>query len=58
MTTVARWSCGTWTSSAPEAITVYRASAPDIPTLDCRGDMAEAAPAVPGWRLLLDELLP
>jgi Uma2 family endonuclease len=37
-------------------IKVYRASHPDNPTLYRRGDMAEAEPAVPGWRISVDEL--
>jgi Uma2 family endonuclease len=41
---------------SPEVVKVYRASAPDTPTIYRRGDMAEAEPAVPGWRLPVDEL--
>jgi Uma2 family endonuclease len=41
---------------SPEVVKVYRASDPDTPTSYRRGDMAEAEPAVPGWRLPVDEL--
>jgi Uma2 family endonuclease len=37
-------------------IRVYRASAPDTVTAYRRGDVAEAEPAVPGWRFPVDEL--
>lgn len=35
---------------------VYRASDPDHPTLYRRGDMAEAEPAVLGWRMAVNAL--
>jgi Uma2 family endonuclease len=35
-----------------DVIKVYRASDPDHPTIYRRGEMAEAEPAVPGWRCL------
>jgi Uma2 family endonuclease len=35
---------------------VYRATDPEHPTIYRRGDFAEAEPAVPGWRMLVDEL--
>jgi Uma2 family endonuclease len=38
-------------------IRVYRASAPDNPTLYRRGNIAEAEPAVLGWRMAGDALL-
>jgi hypothetical protein len=41
---------------SPEVVKVYCASDPDTPTIYRRGDMAEAEPAVPGWRLPVDEL--
>jgi Uma2 family endonuclease len=41
-------------SDAP--IRVYRASDPANPTLYRRGEMAEAEPALPGWRMPVDEL--
>jgi hypothetical protein len=37
-------------------VQVYRASDPDHPTLYQRGDIAEAEPAVPGWRMPVDDL--
>ncbi len=39
-----------------EAVRVYRASDPDNPTVYRRGDIAEAEPAVPGWRMPVDDL--
>jgi Uma2 family endonuclease len=39
-----------------DVIKSYRASAPDTPVIFRRGDMADAEPAVPGWRLAVDEL--
>ncbi len=39
-----------------ECVHVYRATAPDQPTTYRRGDTAEAEPAVPGWRVAVDEL--
>jgi len=37
-------------------VRVYRADDPDHPTLYRRGEVAEAEPAVPGWRMPVDEL--
>lgn len=37
-------------------IRVYRASDPENPTVYRRGEIAEAEPAVPGWRFPVDEL--
>jgi Uma2 family endonuclease len=37
-------------------IRAYRASTPDIVTAYRRGDVAEAEPAVPGWRFPVEEL--
>ncbi|HXH10044.1 MAG TPA: Uma2 family endonuclease [Alphaproteobacteria bacterium] len=37
-------------------IRVYRASDPANPTLYRRGEVAEAEPALPGWRMPVDEL--
>ena len=47
-----------WTnpSSSFWGVRVYRASDPDKPTIYRRGDIAEAEPAVPGWRMAVDEL--
>ena len=39
-----------------QVIRVYRASDPDNPTIYRRGDIAEAEPAVPGWRMPVDDL--
>ena len=37
-------------------VKVYRASAPGNPTLYRRGEIAEAEPTLPGWRLPVDDL--
>jgi Uma2 family endonuclease len=37
-------------------IRVYRASDPENPTIYRRGEIADAEPAVPGWRFPVDEL--
>ena len=39
-----------------DVIKVYRASDPDHPTIYRHGDIAEAEPAVPGWRMAVDDL--
>jgi Uma2 family endonuclease len=39
-----------------EVVRVYRASDPENPAIYRRGDIAEAEPAVPGWRVAVDEL--
>jgi Uma2 family endonuclease len=39
-----------------EVILVYRASAPTNPTAYSQADLAEAEPAVPGWRLAVAEI--
>ena len=39
-----------------DVIRVYRASDPDKPTIYRRGEMAEAEPALPGWRMPVDDL--
>jgi Uma2 family endonuclease len=39
-----------------ETVAVYRADAPLQPVIYRRGDTAEAEPAVPGWRMLVDEI--
>ncbi len=36
----------------------YAADAPDAPTVFRRGDVADAEPALPGWRLAVDNLFP
>jgi Uma2 family endonuclease len=39
-----------------DVIKVYRANDPDAPTIYRRGDIAEAEPAVLGWKFPVDEL--
>ena len=39
-----------------DVIKVYRQAAPDTPAIYRRGDIADAEPAVPHWRLAVDEL--
>ena len=39
-----------------DVIKKYSASAPANPTIFRRGDMADAEPAVPGWRMAVDDL--
>jgi Uma2 family endonuclease len=39
-----------------DVVKVYRADDPVTPTIYRRGDMAEAEPAVPGWRMAVDDL--
>lgn len=39
-----------------EVIHVYRASDPTNPTTYRQGDVAEAEPAVPGWRVAVAEI--
>ena len=39
-----------------ETVTVYTSTAPLTPTVFRRGDIADAEPAVPGWRLPVDAL--
>ncbi|MDQ2808573.1 MAG: Uma2 family endonuclease [Chloroflexota bacterium] len=39
-----------------DVVRVYRATAPDSPTIYHRGDLAEAEPALPGWRMAVDQL--
>jgi Uma2 family endonuclease len=39
-----------------DTIRVYRASESDHPTIYRRGEVAEAEPALPGWRMPVDEL--
>jgi Uma2 family endonuclease len=41
---------------SPDVVKVYRVTEPDHPTIYRRGDIAEAEPAVPGWRMPVDEL--
>jgi Uma2 family endonuclease len=39
-----------------ETVTAYRATDPTRPTVYRRGDVADAEPAVPGWRISVDEI--
>ena len=39
-----------------ERVLVYRASDPEHPAIYRRGEVAEAEPALPGWRLAVDAL--
>lgn len=39
-----------------DVIKVYRASDPNSPKIYRRGEIAEAEPAVPGWKMSVDEL--
>ena len=39
-----------------DVVRVYRAESPGQPTVYRRGEMAEAEPAVPGWKFHVDEL--
>lgn len=39
-----------------DVVKVYRATDPDSPTIYRRGQLAEAEPAVPGWRMPVDDL--
>ncbi len=39
-----------------DVVKVYKASTPHPPIIYRRGELAEAEPAVPGWRMLVDDL--
>ncbi len=39
-----------------ECVHIYRASAPTQPTIYHRGQIADAEPAVPGWRMAVDQI--
>jgi Uma2 family endonuclease len=39
-----------------DVVRVYRSTAPDVPTIYRRGDVAEAEPAVQGWQMAVDDL--
>jgi Uma2 family endonuclease len=41
---------------SPEVIKAYKAHDPDHPVIFRRGEMADAEPAVPGWRMAVEEL--
>jgi Uma2 family endonuclease len=40
-----------------ELVRVYRATTPDHPTVFRRGQVADAEPAIPGWRLSVEQIL-
>lgn len=55
------FACGTlvvWgvDSLSEEVIKSYKASDPEHPVIFRRGDMADAEPAVPGWRMAVNDL--
>jgi hypothetical protein len=39
-----------------DVVKSYKASDPDNPVIFRRGEIADAEPAVPGWRMAVDEL--
>lgn len=39
-----------------DVVQVYRADQPDTPAIYRRGELAEAEPAVPGWKMPVDDL--
>ena len=39
-----------------EVIRCFRKDQPANPSVYSRGDVADAEPAIPGWRLIVDEL--
>lgn len=41
-----------------DVVRVYRSHTPDTVTIYRRGDLAEAEPAVPGWRMSVDDIFP
>jgi Uma2 family endonuclease len=41
---------------SPEVVKCYDANTSDTPRVFRRGDIADAEPAVPGWRIPVDEL--
>ncbi len=41
-----------------EVVRVYRASDPIKPTVYCRGEQAEAEPALPGFTMAVDDIMP
>ena len=41
---------------AEDVVRVYRAESPRVPVIYRRGEQADAEPAVPGWRMAVDEL--
>lgn len=43
---------------SPDVIKAYYSTDPDNPKIFRRGDLADAGNAVPGWSMLVDDLLP
>jgi Uma2 family endonuclease len=41
-----------------QVVRVYRADDPDNPTVYRKGEMAEAEPALPGWKIPVDSFIP
>jgi len=39
-----------------ETVAVYRSTAPDEPSVFRRGEIADAEPAIPGWRMNVDDV--
>ena len=39
-------------------VRVYRSAEPDNPTIYRKGDIAEAEPALPGWKIPVDDFIP
>ena len=39
-----------------DVVRVYRQDSPEQPTIYHRGQMAEAEPALPGWKMPVDDL--
>ncbi len=39
-----------------ETVAVYRANNPSQPVVYQRGDIADAEPAVPGWKMAVDDI--
>jgi Uma2 family endonuclease len=39
-------------------VRVYRSDAPEQPVTFQKGQLADAEPAVPGWRMAVDEIFP
>jgi Uma2 family endonuclease len=53
--TLVVWDVDLWSENV---VRVYRASDPATPTIYGGGQVAEAEPAVPGWTMAVDDLIP
>jgi Uma2 family endonuclease len=51
--TLVVWDVDLW---GDDVVRVYRSTSPTQPTIYRRGELAEAEPAVPGWRMPVDNL--